>query len=48
MRKREREMDHMDVSPFLKAIQNNALAHEEETQNQEEPNYQTSNISQQK
>jgi len=41
-------MDHMDVSPFLKAIQNNVLTHEEETQNQEEPNYQTSNISQQK
>jgi hypothetical protein len=31
MRKKERKMDHMDVSPFPKAIQNNVLAHEEET-----------------
>jgi len=46
--KKKKKMDHMDVSPFLKAIQNNVLTHEEETQNQEEPNYQTSNISQQK
>jgi hypothetical protein len=33
MRKKEKEMDHMDVFPFQKAIQNNALTHEEETQN---------------